>query len=375
MPGFIEHACMSEAAKSDSALRYIRQAVQNMHGYVPGEQINNATKLNTNECPWPASPAVHEAINAINEKQLRQYPNPSSASLRHAAAERYGCDADQILVGNGSDDCLTILYRSICEAGDQAVCPWPSYGLYDTLAAIQGIQIEHVAYNIGIGDQTCTWTINKNICKSQAKLCLIANPNNPSGTFISADEVREIASSFQGVVVIDEAYIDFVGDENDRKGMIQLIEEFDNLVVIRTFSKSYSLAGLRVGLLFANKTLIEQFNKVKDSYNVNVVSQVAAEAALRDTDYHQELVNRVLDSRNYLEDAFKNFGWFWPKSEANFLMCYVGEHAQHIQNALKQRGILIRWWDNEDLRHYLRITAGTAEENATLIEALQDILS
>ena len=364
---------MSEAAKSDSALRYVRQAVQNMRGYVPGEQINNATKLNTNECPWPPSPRIHEAIRAVKDQAYRQYPNPSSERLRHVAAQQFNCTPDQILVGNGSDDCLTILYRSICEAGDTAVCPWPSYGLYDTLASIQGIKIDHVPYQIEVSEQTCTWSLDQDIANHDAKLCLIANPNNPSGTFLKPNALKHIAQQFDGIVVVDEAYVDFVSDTADQQGMVPLINEIDNLVVIRTFSKSYSLAGIRVGLLFAQSALIEQFNKVKDSYNVNVLSQCIAEAALSDTDYHQELVTNVLASRAQLEQELADLGWFWPASEANFLMCYVGEQAQHIQLELKKRQILVRWWNTDELRNYLRITAGTPAENQALLTALKEI--
>ncbi len=370
---WLDYASMSSASSNNGPKRFIRQNIQDMAAYAPGEQINNATKLNTNECPWPASPKVFEAIAAINQDALRQYPSPASDTLRNLAAEHYKCSPEQILVGNGSDDCLTIIYRSICTNQAKVICPWPSYGLYDTLADIQNVEVLHVPYKINLSTDACTWQIDPHIGEVDAALCLIANPNNPSGTLEKRETIKSIVERFSGIVVIDEAYIDFAQEDEQRQGLISLINDYDNVVVLRTFSKSFSLAGARVGLLFSNPTLINEFNKVKDSYNVNVMSQIAAEAALADRSYHKKIVQQTLDSKAWLEKELTAFGWQWPPSEGNFILCHVGENAQNIYQQLKDRDILIRWWNTDELRNYVRITAGTPEENQALVDALKEI--
>lgn len=369
-PHPLEHACMSESDTADGALRFIREHVRGMQPYVPGEQVNNACKLNTNECPWPASPRVFETLRGISGDQLRQYPSPAADQLRAQAAAHYGCAAEQVLAGNGSDDCLTIIYRSICRPDAEVCCPWPSYGLYDTLAQIENVKIRHCDYQISSDRRQ--WQLDTKLAQNDASLCLIANPNNPSGTLIQRDELEALLDRFSGVVVVDEAYIDFA-DDSRGQSLIDAINRFDNLVVLRTFSKSYSLAGARVGLLFANAALVNQFNKVKDSYNVNVMSQLLAGAALADSDYHHAIVSKTLQSRRQLEQALSRYGWSWPESQANFLLCHVGNDAERIYLALKERGILVRWWQTDALRDYLRITAGKPEENQALFEALDDI--
>jgi histidinol-phosphate aminotransferase len=177
------------------------------------------------------------------------------------------------------------------------------------------------------------------------------------------------------MIVIDEAYIDFADGDQANVSMIDAINRYDNLIVLRTFSKSYSLAGARVGLLFANPELITEFNKVKDSYNVNAMSQVAARTALCDTDYHQDIVSKTVQSRWQLEEQLQKYGWSWPTSQANFLLCHVGSEAGRIYQQLKDHGILVRWWKTPELSNYLRITAGTPEENQALFNALDALLT
>ncbi len=359
-----------------SALRYVRSAVRDMAPYVPGEQINDALKLNTNECAWPASPAVNRALYGASEDSstdnLRLYPDPSASTLRQSAADLYGCSADQIIAGNGSDDCLTIIYRTFLEADGscEVACPWPTYGLYDTLASIQGIRINHYDY----AQRNNTWELPAALGQHNATLTLVANPNNPSGTHTPLLELRRLADQVEGILIVDEAYADFVSNDAERS-LISVLDQHPNLIVLRTFSKSYSLAGARLGLLFAHPALVAEMNKVKDSYNVNALTQAVGTAALTDITYHAQLLSNTLAARKQLEIHLAALGWTWPQSEANFLLCTVGEQAHFIYEQLKERGILVRWWDTDLLRNCLRITVGTPENNTRLLAAIEDILS
>jgi len=359
---------MIQPPPSSPVLRHLRADVLALAAYTPGEQVNSCIKLNTNECPWPPSPAVRQALGAIVDDQLRLYPDPLSRGLRAAAAEAYGVSADQVLAGNGSDDCLTILYRSVLAPGDRVTTPWPTYGLYDTLAGIQGAELVPIDWLPG-------WRLPTNLPRQAAKLVIVANPNNPSGTLVPAADLRGLCDAVDGIVAVDEAYIDFAAVDQADASLLGVLDRHPNLVVLRTFSKSYSLAGARLGLLFAAAPLIAQFAKVKDSYNVNVISQALGTAALRDRATHLAQVAEVVTERRRLEGALAGFGWTWPPSAANFLLCDAGSRAGDLYRALKARGILVRWWDRPDLRNHLRITVGRPEHNDLLVSQLRDLLA
>lgn len=344
------------------ATRHIRRDIRAMSGYTPGEQVVDCIKLNTNECAWPPSPRVHEALR-VHDDDLRKYPDPRAKRLREVAAATFGVSPDMVLAGNGSDDCLTIIYRSILAAGDRVVVPWPTYGLYDDLAAIQGAAIEHV-------DWTAGWGLPAVLPRLGAKLILLANPNNPSGTVVTVPELRRLADAHDGILVVDEAYVDFCPGGS----ILPHLASHPNLIVLRTFSKSYSLAGARLGLLFAATPLVAEFMKVKDSYNVSALDQVAGAAALEDQDHHRELVRRTLAERARLESSLAGLGWTWPPSGANFLLCQVGPRAGDIYRALKQRGLLVRWWDRPGLSDKLRITVGTPEQDDRLLAELRTLV-
>ena len=195
----------NDDAKRPSAVDLLRPAIRAMPGYTPGEQISDLVKLNTNEGAFPPSPRVMAALAAISDETLRLYPDPVSARLRATAAARFGVTADQILAGNGSDDCLTILYRGFLEAGDKIACPWPTYGLYDTLASLQGAELVRVAFK----QSARRWDLPPELGKQRAKMIILANPNNPSGTLVPVDELRRLCdAAASAVVVVDEAYID-----------------------------------------------------------------------------------------------------------------------------------------------------------------------
>ena len=349
-----------------SALRHLRPDIRAMGGYTPGEQVRDCIKLNTNECAWGPSPATRQALLASTDDSLRLYPDPTARGLREAAAALYGVSPDQVLAGNGSDDCLTILYRAFLPPGSRVACPWPTYGLYDTLASLQGVEIVHIDYRV----TAQTWELPEALPRHGAKMVLVANPNNPSATLSSVDELRRLADRVDGILVVDEAYIDFAPAGSS---MIPHLASHPNLVVLRTFSKSYALAGARLGLLFADAALVTELSKVKDSYNVNHLTQQLGMAALNDRDYHRELVRKTLAERLRLETGLAAFGWSWPASAGNFLLCEVGPRAPELYAALKARGLLVRYWSKPSLASKLRITVGKPEHTDLLLRHLKDL--
>ena len=364
---------MSEPARDPSlppaglALRHLRRDVVAMAGYTPGEQVRDCIKLNTNESAWGPSPRLRELLRQVADDQLRLYPDPVFKQLRAAAASRYGVSPDQVLAGNGSDDCLTVIYRAFLSPGDLVAAPWPTYGLYDTLATLQGVEMVHVDYRV----DTQQWHLPRHLAKPGAKVVLVANPNNPSATLTPVEQIRQLAYEVDGIVVVDEAYVDFAPDGSS---MLPHLASHPNVIVLRTFSKSYSLAGARLGLLFAHPELIAQLMKVKDSYNVNALTQALGVAALEDRDHHRALVNDTLRERARLEGELARFGWTWPASAANFLLCEVGAKAGAIYQALKQRGVLVRWWDRPLLSSKLRITIGRPDQTDLLLQHLKDLV-
>ncbi len=350
---------------TDDALRFLRPNVLAMQGYTPGEQVRDCVKLNTNEPAWPASPAVAQALADYATAALRVYPSPNADGLRAAAAEVFGVSADMVLAGNGSDDLLTILVRAFVGEGETIAVPSPTYGLYDTLAAIQGSRIVHLPYGPD-------WELPAGLADQGAKLVFVASPNNPSATLASREQVLAIARARTGIVVVDEAYADFAGES-----FVPELADHPNLVVIRTFSKSYALAGARLGLLFADAKLVAELAKVKDSYNVNALTQALGVAALGDQAYVKALVARTLEERAFLERELAGLGFRWPASDANFLLVDVGsrERAQAIYRGLKERRILVRYWDKPRLASSIRITVGTHEQNEALLDGIRAILA
>ena len=248
------------------------------------------------------------------------------------------------------------------------VSRWPTYGLYDTLATLQGAELVRVAFK----QSARRWDLPPELAKQRAKMIILANPNNPSGTLVPVDELRRLCdAAASAIVVVDEAYIDFALGAGIDASLLPYLAQHPNLVVLRTMSKSYSLAGARLGLLFAAAPLIAELVKVKDSYNVNAITQALGVAALEDRSYHEDCVRRTLDQRAHLESELEGLGWSWPESAANFLLCEIGERAEAVYGALKEEGLLVRWWRAPELRTKLRISVGNPEENDHLLEALK----
>ncbi|MDV3349554.1 histidinol-phosphate transaminase [Leptothoe sp. LEGE 181152] len=347
---------------------YFRSAIDAMTGYVPGEQPAPGTrviKLNTNENPYPPSPQVAVALKNINLDQLRRYPEPSAREFRQAISEVFQIPADWVIVGNGSDDILNLLVRA-CAEGDnrKVVYPIPTYVLYKTLSAIQTADIVEIPY-----PQNFQLPIEALIAANGA-LTFVASPNSPSGHMVSLDDLRALAQNVSGVVVIDEAYVDFA-----EFSALPLVQEFENVIVLRTLSKGYALAGLRVGFGITNPTLLAGLLKVKDSYNVDAIAITLGAAAIRDQNYKNARASQIKASRSKLSIDLKRLGFSVPESHGNFILATPNSHpAESLYLALKEQGILVRYFKQPGLEDKLRISIGTEEENKTLIEALASLI-
>lgn len=359
---------MSKREEDMGILRHVRPDIRALGGYTTGEQQPGFTKLNTNECAYPPSPLVRRVLGGVSNDSLRLYPDPTSRLLRDMAAARTGVPANAIIAGNGSDDCLTILYRTFLRPGDRVACPWPSYGLYDTLAVLQGTELVRVDYRRDGG----RWDLPGALATTGARMVVVANPNNPSSTLTPVADLRALAERLDGILVVDEAYVDFALPTNSDASLLPHLGEHPNLIVLRTFSKSYSLAGARLGLLFAAPSLVAEMNKVKDSYNVNAITQALGVAALEDVGHHTEMVSRTVLERARLERELAAFGWTWPEARGNFLLCTVGPRARAMFEALRNERILVRYWDTPELKDSIRITVGTRDQNDALLAVLRE---
>jgi len=342
-----------------SALPFVRPDIQRLAAYVPGEQPDDRRyiKLNTNENPYAPSPRVLDALRAAISPDLRLYPDPMARALRRKAAATYGFAEDQILAGNGSDDLLTILIRTCAGPGDRVVYPRPTYSLYETLVAIQGA----IAVEVPFPND---FTLPVEQLREQGqKVTIVCNPNAPSGTLTPVGIIDDLARRLRGLLVVDEAYVDFANDT-----ALPLVHRHGNVLVLRTFSKSFALCGLRVGLAFGAPGVISALAKVKDSYNVNRLGMVAAEAALDDYAWMQASARKVGEARSVLIEGLGKLGFHCLPSQANFVLARrPGTDLKPLQNRLKDEGILVRHFDTPELRDALRVTVGTPEEVAALL--------
>jgi histidinol-phosphate aminotransferase len=334
-----------------------------MAPYVPGEQPapgEPIIKLNTNENPFPPSPRVLEAIRTIDPEALRRYPSPTADRFRATAAKIHGVSADMILAGNGSDEILAIAVRTFLGPGDVLAYPDPTYSLYPVLAAGSENRVVTVPWEPG-------WELPiAALLATSARAIFFANPNAPTGTLVKPAHVRELALAFDGLLLVDEAYVDFAD-----ASCLELVRELPNVMICRTFSKGYSLAGLRFGYAVAAPALVAEMTKVKDSYNCDAIATLAATAALEDQDYARGTWQAVRSERTRLTGELVQRGWDVIPSQTNFLLarCPDGD-AGALYRALKHRQILVRYFDKPGLRDKLRITIGTAEQNDALLAAL-----
>jgi histidinol-phosphate aminotransferase len=347
--------------------RFIQPHIARMAGYVPGEQPQEGgyIKLNTNENPYPPSPRVKDAlVEAVNDR-LRLYPDPMATEFRRAAAALHGVEPEMVLAGNGSDDLLTIITRAFIGRGDLAGYPSPSYLLYSTLIALQDGRAVVVPY-------TSDWTLEKSaLAIPGLKLFFLANPDSPSGTALKREQVAELAGSLDCPLIVDEAYADFA---DARYHAMPLLKDHPNVIVTRSFSKGYSLAGIRLGYLVARAEIIAHLVKVKDSYNCDKLSQVAGVAALRDQGYLAETRARIVATRGRLTSALRSMGYTVPDSQSNFVWTTGGPPARDTFQRLKDHKILVRLMSYVGSPEGLRISIGTDAEIDELLTRLREMV-
>ncbi|MCC6275739.1 MAG: histidinol-phosphate transaminase [Leptospiraceae bacterium] len=353
--------------------KYFREELYDLEAYTPGEQPNpedQIIKLNTNENPYPPSPTIKKEIDRILKNHLlRRYPNPFSKDLRTEIAKHHNLNEGQVIITNGSDEGLSLLFRAVLGKGSKIVMPYPTYSLYPVLTAIQmnGAKAEKIPL---LKDLHLDF---KKLRKSKANLLAFAHPNAPTGILEEREKLLDLVQNFSGIVLSDEAYIDFspIGSS-----LISEIDRFDNLIVSRTYSKSYSLTGIRVGYMAGNKKSISLLEKLKDSYNVGMIEQYIALAAQKDQKYFRGNRKKVIDSREKMRKELIGLGFEIPKSDANFLFAKPPQKlsAKEVFEGLKKNNILIRYFTDGISKDYVRITIGNEKENKIVIDTIQKLI-
>ncbi len=341
---------------------YICKNVQELKAYTPGEQPKDPgiIKLNTNENPYPPSPKVAEALRSFDYERLRLYPDPVFTELRRRIAEIHGCAMQQIFIGNGSDEILALCTRAFVEKSGSVGYFDPSYSLYPVLADIRGVETRPVALNADF-----TWRMPEGY---GASLFFMTNPNAPTSMMYDKQVVTAFCRSFGGVVLIDEAYGDFA-DVNCMD--LALAKGNANTLVMRTFSKSFSLAGQRFGYVIGPEDLIGALYKIKDSYNMDMLAQVVGLAALNDLPYMRENVRKIRATRDRLMAELRRRGWRVCDSQTNFLFARPPDgDAKKTFEALKAAKIFVRYFPGPVTGEYLRITIGTEKQTDALLKQL-----
>ena len=347
---------------------YFRSEIDALEGYAPGEQpkFTNLVKLNTNENPWPPSPAVEKAWREFDWKRLNRYPDPCADKLRDAFASVNGVKRENVIVGNGSDDLLTMIFRAFTSPELPVAIPEPTYSLYPVLAAMQGAKVIKIAL-----DEEKEFDLPGDFLAQAegANLLIFPRPNAPTGNAFDKETVRRLCRDFNGIVVIDEAYGDFSADN-----CMDFALQFPNVLVMRTMSKSYGLAGLRLGYAVGAKELIDGLMKLKDSYNVDMISQVLAEAAFMDREYFNARCAAIKEERSALASQLAALNFRIIPSEANFLFVSPPDgDGERCFKLLREAAVVVRYFPKAAGGRYVRITIGTPEECARLMEILTPV--
>jgi histidinol-phosphate aminotransferase len=344
---------------------YFRENIEKVKGYEPGFQPkdSNVVKLNTNENPYPPSPKVLKVLSEIRPEQLRRYPDPMGTAFRRAAADVNNVDPDYILCCNGGDELLKMAFQAFCDKNRPVAYPVPTYSLYPVLANLQDCEAIEVPFD-------SEFNLPSQLTATGASLTIICNPNAPTGSFINIDELASLAAELKGVLLIDEAYVDFA-----EKNCASLVSDFDNVIILRSMSKGYSLAGMRFGYAISRPDLITGLAKLKDSYNVDTVAIAAATAAISDQAYFRKNIKKVKNERKRLTKQLRSLGFDVPDSSSNFVLARCkNSKASEIYEKLTRRNIFVRYFAYPQIEDKLRITIGTPEQNDKLLSALKEIL-
>ena len=350
-------------------MKAFEKNIRKVDPYVPGEQPQRKViKLNTNENPYPPAPGVKDALLSLDTDKMRLYPDPTCGSLVHALAEYYQVDDSQVFVGVGSDDVLAMCFLTFFNSDKPILFPDLSYSFYKVWAELFRIPYESPA----VDEQFRI--VREDYYKENGGI-IFPNPNAPTSVYEDLEFVEDILEHNKDVIVIvDEAYVDFAG-----KSAIELIDKYDNLVVVQTFSKARSMAGMRIGYAISNPTLIKYLNDVKYAYNSYTMNQTALTcgiAAVKDDAYFKEQIQKVIDTREWTKKELRALGFEFPDSKSNFILATHPKYvAKELFEALKNADIYVRFLGGERIKNYLRISIGTNEEMQCLISFLKDYMS
>lgn len=344
----------------------VSRRIRELQGYVPGEQPREArlVKLNTNENPYPPSPRVRAALKEAADGPLQRYPSPLADPLREAAASVYGVSPEHVLAGNGSDELLAICLRACLTEGAAVAYATPSYSLYRTLTALAGARV--LETDVEDLPPQGVFPVPESLVRADAAVKLICHPNSPFGSPVDLERVAAVCRNTPGLVVCDEAYVDF-----GAPSALTLLAAHPNLLVLRTFSKSFSLAGVRLGLAFAAPEVIRELRKVKDSYNVSRLASAAGVAALSDVAWMESNVARIRTTRERVMNAVRAGGYVVASSAANFFWLDCGRAGgRPVYERLRAAGVLVRYFDEGRLRSGVRVTVGTDADMDAFLAAL-----
>ena len=350
----------------------LTQRIKRLSPYVPGEQPQDRSyiKLNTNENPYPPTPEIGPFLKSFDIKKLRLYPDPLFGPLREAISKRFNINSSQVFVGNGSDEVLAFAFYAFFDsARGKLVFPEFSYSFYPVYCGFYGIEYRKIPLN-----ENFSIEIDDYLGKERSCGIVFPNPNAPTGIVLSLEKITELLERYpeDRVVVIDEAYIDFGGES-----AVSLIDRFKNLLIIRTFSKSMSLAALRLGFAMGDQDLVSALFSVKDSFNsypADLIAQKIGEIAISDTEYYRVITEKIVKSREALSQQLRGLGWNVLPSGANFIFAEKeGLSGDTVYNALKKEGILVRHFNMEGIRNFVRITIGTDEDMEALMKSVRTL--
>jgi len=347
-------------------MEYVRSSIASMRGYVPGIQPDPSQKyikLNSNENPYPPSPWIREVLQRVHYEDLRIYPDPMSLELREKLGRLHGFSAGEVICGNGSDDILNMIVRTFAQPGEGIGFYEPTFPLYKVLGVIQGVR------NLAI--PLAEPYDRPPDPPSEARVFFLANPNSPVGFLYPLSLVQDLARKVRGIFVVDEAYVEFAPEN-----ALRLVRQMENVMVTRTVSKSYSLAGVRLGYAIGRESLIREMFKVKDPFNVNRLTQAVVSAALEDQDYFRRNISRIVETRDWFTREARALGYRIIPSQGNFVFPRPPQKGRGVQffQALFDRKILTRHYDEEGLCDGVRMTIGTREEMEITLQVMNKIL-